>query len=62
MSVNDGSRILIDDSRVMLQIVASLTSDSRGIFFYNCYMFIVYAIDGEKKFYNFGIWLNDMMV
>ena len=31
MSVNDNSRIVIDSSRVMLQIVASLTDDSRGV-------------------------------
>ncbi len=30
MSVNDASRIIIDDSIVMLQIVASLSDDSRG--------------------------------
>jgi hypothetical protein len=41
MSENDASRIIIDDSRVMLQIVASLTDDSRGIIFTN--MFIVKA-------------------
>jgi hypothetical protein len=33
MSVNDASRIVIDDSRVMLQIVASLTDNSRGIIY-----------------------------
>jgi hypothetical protein len=42
MSVNDASRILIDDSTVMLQIVASLTGDSRGII-YDCNMAIVQA-------------------
>ncbi len=31
MSENDASRIVIDDSRVMLQIVASLTDNSRGV-------------------------------
>jgi hypothetical protein len=31
MSVNNVSRIIIDDSRVTLQIVASLTDNSRGI-------------------------------
>jgi hypothetical protein len=41
-SVNDTFRIAIDDSRVMLQIVASLTDDSRGII-YNFNMFIVLA-------------------
>jgi hypothetical protein len=40
MSENDASRIIIDDSRVMLQIVESLIDDSRGVI-YNCNMFIV---------------------
>jgi hypothetical protein len=42
MSVNDTSRIVIDNTRVMHQIVASLTDDSRGII-YDCNMFIVQA-------------------
>ncbi len=42
MSVNDTTMIVIDDSRVMLQIVASLTKDSRGII-YDQNMFIVEA-------------------
>ncbi len=42
MSVNDASRIVINDSKVMLQIVASLTDDSRGIV-YDHNMFIVQA-------------------
>jgi hypothetical protein len=42
MSVNDASRIIIDNSRVMLHIVASLTDYSKGII-YNCNMFIVQA-------------------
>ncbi len=53
MSVNDVSRIVIDDSRVTLQIVASLIDDSRGII-YDCNMFIVEAAGGslteENKF------------
>ncbi len=44
MSVNDASRIVIDDSWVALQIVASLTDDSRGVI-YDCNMFIVQATD-----------------
>ncbi len=40
MSVNDASRIVIDESRLMLQIVASLTDDSKGVI-YNYNMFIV---------------------
>jgi hypothetical protein len=39
MSVNDASRIVIDDSRAMLQIVASLTDDSGGVI-YDCNVFI----------------------
>ncbi len=42
MSVNDTSRIVIGNTRVMLQTVASLNDDSRGII-YNHYMFIVQA-------------------
>jgi hypothetical protein len=42
MGENDASRILIDDSRVALHIVLSLTVDSRVII-YNCNMFIVQA-------------------
>ncbi len=42
MSVNDTCRIVIDDSRVMLQIVASLTDDSRGII-YDRNVFLVQA-------------------
>jgi hypothetical protein len=33
MSVNDTSRIMIENSSVMLQIVASLTDDSRGVIY-----------------------------
>ncbi len=40
MSENDASKIIIDDSRVMLQIVASLSDNSRGVI-YDCIMFIV---------------------
>ncbi len=42
MSVNDASRIVIDYSRVTLQIVASLTDDFRGIK-YNHNLFLVKA-------------------
>ncbi len=44
MSVNDASRIIIDDSRVMLQSLVSLADDSRGVI-YDCNMFIVQAAD-----------------
>jgi hypothetical protein len=43
MSVNDASRIIIDNSRVTLQIVASLTY-SRGVI-YDHNMFIVHATE-----------------
>jgi hypothetical protein len=33
MSVNDACRIIIDDSKVMLHIVASLTDNSRGVIY-----------------------------
>ncbi len=42
MSVSDDYRIIIDDSRVMLLIVVSLTDNSRGVI-YDCNMFIVQA-------------------
>ncbi len=42
MRVNNTSRIVIDDSRVVLKIVASLIDDSRGVI-YDCNMFIVQA-------------------
>ncbi len=42
MRVNDAYRIRIDDSRVTLQIVASLTDDSKGVI-YICKMFKVKA-------------------
>jgi len=40
MSSNDTAKIVVDDYRLMLQIVASITDDSRGVI-YNCKMFIV---------------------
>ncbi len=40
MSVNDASRIIIDNSKVMFKIVASLTDDCRGII-YDHNMFII---------------------
>jgi hypothetical protein len=42
MSENDASRIIIANSRVMFQIVAPLTDDSRDII-YNHHVFIVQA-------------------
>ncbi len=52
MSVNDACRIVIDDSKVMLQIVASLTDDSRGII-YDSNMFIIQAIGSQT---HWDIW------
>jgi hypothetical protein len=60
MSVNDASRIVIDDSIVMLQIVASLTDSSKGIVYYrNMFipqapglkikMHFFFIIDGKEK-------------
>jgi len=55
MSVNGASRIIIDDSRAMLQIVASLTDSSRGSI-YDHYIFIVQKDHYEK--YNLKYLLN----
>jgi hypothetical protein len=43
MNVDDASKIIIDESRAMLQIVASLTDDSRGVI-YDHNMIIVQTI------------------
>ncbi len=40
MSVNDASRIVNDEPRLMLQIVPSLTDDCKGVI-YNYNVFIV---------------------
>jgi hypothetical protein len=52
MSVNDATRIIIDDSRVALQIVASLIDNTGGVF-YDHNVFIVLGSlsnsDKEKK-------------
>jgi hypothetical protein len=50
MSVNDTSRMIIDNSRVVVQIVASLTDDSRGDI-YDRNMFIVQATGPWNKSY-----------
>ncbi len=50
MSVNDASRNAIDDCKVMLEIVAKLTDNSRGII-YNHIMFKEQAIDTCERFY-----------
>jgi hypothetical protein len=50
MSVNDASRIVINDSWVMLQIVASVRDNSRGAI-YNRNMFTVQEM--EFMFKNF---------
>jgi len=47
MSVNDASRIITEDKKVTLKIVASLTDDSRGVN-YDCNMFIDQAIGSHK--------------
>ncbi len=48
MSENNATRIIIDDSRVMLQIVASLTDNSRDII-YDYSMFIIQATASYNK-------------
>ncbi len=48
--LNDGSKIIIDDSRVTLQIVASLTDDSRGVI-YDCNIFKIQATDASCGLY-----------
>jgi len=56
MIVNDANWIVIYNSRVMLQIVLSLTDDSRCII-YNCKMFIVQATKNNPL--TFGqIWVG----
>jgi hypothetical protein len=50
MGVNDASGIVIDTSGVMLQIVASLTDDSRSTI-YN-YMFLVEATNFDKNYFS----------
>jgi hypothetical protein len=47
MSVNDTERSMIDESRVTLQIVASLTDDSRGVI-YNCNIFLYRPLLAQK--------------
>ncbi len=54
MSENDASRIVIDNYKLMLQIVALLTDDCRGII-YNCKMFIVQVTYGQVKVH---LWLK----
>ncbi len=48
MSVNVTSRIVIDDARVMHQIVVSLTDYSRD-YIYKCNMFIEQATDNLRN-------------
>ncbi len=42
----NGSKIIIDDSRATLQIVTSLTDDSRGVIC-DCNIFIIQATDAS---------------
>ncbi len=46
MSENDASSIVIDNSSVTLQILVSLTDDSRGVI-HDHNMFTVQATDGQ---------------
>jgi hypothetical protein len=52
MSVNDASKIELDDSRVVLQIVALLTDNSRGII-YECNVFIIQATVVKKRNFSY---------
>jgi hypothetical protein len=56
MSKNDATKTMIDRSRVMVQIVASLTDDSRGVIYYRN-MFIVQATDDTPMKKNRVQWL-----
>jgi hypothetical protein len=52
MSLNAACRVIINHSRVMLQIVASFTDDFIGAI-YNCNMFIAQPIgENGKKYYD----------
>jgi hypothetical protein len=57
MNENDASRIVIDTSRVMIKIVASLTDNSRGIIYYRN-MFIVQATE-SSDFYLYSQMLDE---
>ncbi len=61
MSVNDTSRMIIDSSRVVVQIVASLTDDSRGVI-YDRNMFIVQATGPWNKTYKTFFFVTDTVV
>ncbi len=58
MSVNDASRIIIDDSGVTLQIVASLTDYSRGIVYYPGMFRVLEEVAGTIKYYGFVIYVK----
>jgi hypothetical protein len=51
MSVNNTPRVITEDSRVTLKILASLTDDSRGVN-YDCNMFIDHATGSIAGFAN----------
>ncbi len=53
MSVKDAFRIVTDDSRVMLQMLASLPDDSRSII-YDRNMFIVQATEPFLNSFTIG--------
>jgi hypothetical protein len=68
MIVNDASRIIIDNSRVMLQIAVSLTDNFRGVIYdhsmfkaqaterkISISLFVSTVIWREKSFVTFGI-------
>ncbi len=59
MRVNDASRIIIDKSRVTLQIVVSLSDGSRGII-YDRNMFILQATCRGKHDINMSFCLKNI--
>jgi hypothetical protein len=52
----NGSKVIIDDSIVTLQFVASLTDDSRGVI-YDCNIFIIQATDA-----GYGLYYKHIMI
>ncbi len=55
--INDAFRIITDDSRVMLQIVAALIDRSRGVI-NNCNLFIVQAKESVIVYHAPNLWTN----
>ncbi len=47
--INDSFMKITDNSRVMLQIMASRTDDSRGVIYNRYMLYIVQATDGKVQ-------------